>query len=114
MFWLPKIYCIFFFLSKIAIYLYLGLLKGRQSYRTLQPSKNKIPHFLDPNPDPDTLTGSETLLDWLIMDRGSYPKIYTSEILFGFYSQQRQSALFIFLVGVIHKYHNFSLFWTVY
>ncbi len=43
-----------FFCSKIAVYLYLGLLKGRPSYRTLQ--KKKIPHFLDPRPDPDPLT----------------------------------------------------------
>jgi hypothetical protein len=35
-----------FFLSKIAIYLSLGLHKGRPSYRrSLQPSKENIQHF---------------------------------------------------------------------
>ncbi len=42
-----------FFWSKIAIYLSLGLHKGRQSYRrSLQPSKENIKHF-------------ETLISWL-------------------------------------------------
>jgi len=36
----------FLFLSKLAIYLYLGLHKGRPSYRmSLQPSKENTQHF---------------------------------------------------------------------
>jgi hypothetical protein len=66
---------VFFFWSKIAIYLSLGLHKGRPSYRrSLQPSKENIQHIkrwnllfnncflflcaifalLDPDPDPGT------------------------------------------------------------
>ncbi len=64
-FWWPKIgkklqmkkYQIFFW-SKIAIYLSLGLHKGRPSYRrSLQPSKENIQHFKTPDPDLDSGCG---------------------------------------------------------
>jgi hypothetical protein len=41
-----EIFFYIFFCSKIAIYLSLGLFKGRPSYRrSLQPSKENIQHF---------------------------------------------------------------------
>ncbi len=94
-FWWPKTYknlqvkkkLIITFLSMIAIYLSLGLHKGRPSYRRIfQPSKKNIHHFKKheikkkinfcgsflpfwirvriPNPDPDTDS-----LTWLNPDR---------------------------------------------
>jgi hypothetical protein len=61
---LKEFFIYYFLVSKTTIYFFLVLHEGRPSYRrSLQPSKENIQDFLDPDPDPGDQTKGSASTD---------------------------------------------------